>query len=124
MTDQVLSEVFIENQRQRLLAMQREVLGGEERTVSAERKQEEESGEEAREFEDDAQKMEQDVANQALRNVNDQKIADIQRALEKIKEGTYGYSDISGDPIPTERLKILPEAILTVQEQAERDAKQ
>lgn len=123
MSDQELSEAFIESQRQRLLAMQREVLGGEEGTIAAEREQEEVSGAEANEFEDDAQKMEQDVANQALRNVNDQRIADIQRALEKIADGTYGYSDISGDPIPIERLKVLPEAILTVQEQSERDAK-
>ncbi|MEX4002174.1 TraR/DksA family transcriptional regulator [Paraburkholderia sp. EG285A] len=122
MTGQILSEAFIENQRQRLLAMQREVLGGEEGTISAERNQEEASGDEAREFEDDAQKMEQDIANQALRNVNDRRIADIQRALEKIAEGTYGYSDKSGEPIPIERLKILPEAILTVQEESERDA--
>ncbi|WP_069266294.1 TraR/DksA family transcriptional regulator [Paraburkholderia nodosa] len=122
MTGQILSEAFIENQRQRLLAMQREVLGGEEGTISAERNQEEASGDEAREFEDDAQKMEQDIANQALRSVNDRRIADIQRALEKIAEGTYGYSDRSGKPIPIERLKVLPEAILTVQEESERDA--
>ncbi|QGZ59724.1 TraR/DksA family transcriptional regulator [Paraburkholderia acidiphila] len=122
MTDQILSEAFIESQRQRLLAMQREVLGGEEGTIAAERNQEEETGEEAREAEDDAQRIEQDVANQALRNVNDHRIADIQRALEKIAEGTYGYSDKSGDPIPIERLKILPEAILTVQEESEREA--
>ncbi len=122
MTDQILSEAFIESQRQRLLALQREVLGGEEGTIAAERDQEEASGEEAREAEDDAQRIEQDVANQALRNVNDRRIADIQRALEKIAEGTYGYSDESGDPIPIERLKILPEAIFTVQEQSERDA--
>ncbi|WP_321910171.1 MULTISPECIES: TraR/DksA family transcriptional regulator [unclassified Paraburkholderia] len=122
MTDQILSEAFIESQRQRLLALQREVLGGEEGTIAAERDQEEAFGEEAREAEDDAQRIEQDVANQALRNVNDRRIADIQRALEKIAEGTYGYSDKSGDPIPIERLKILPEAIFTVQEQSERDA--
>lgn len=123
MADQGLSEAFIETQRQRLLAMQREVLGGEEGTIAAERSAQEESGSEAQELEDDAQKMEQDVANQALRNVNDERIADIQRALEKIAEGTYGYSDESGDAIPIERLKVLPEAIRTVQEQGEYEAK-
>lgn len=123
MADQGLSEAFIETQRQRLLAMQREVPGGEEGTIAAERSAQEESGSEAQELEDDAQKMEQDVANQALRNVNDERIADIQRALEKIAEGTYGYSDESGDAIPIERLKVLPEAIRTVQEQGEYEAK-
>ncbi|MEK6290780.1 MAG: TraR/DksA family transcriptional regulator [Paraburkholderia tropica] len=122
MTDQILSEAFIENQRQRLLAMQREVLGGEKTTISAGHNQEAVSGEEAKEFEGDAQKMEQDIANQALRNVNDHKVAGIQRALEKIAEGTYGHSDKGGEPIPIKRLKILPESILTVQEESERDA--
>ncbi|QGZ65613.1 TraR/DksA family transcriptional regulator [Paraburkholderia acidisoli] len=123
MSDPGLSDAFIESQRQRLLAMQRELLGGEEGTIAAERDQQEETGSEAEEYEDDAQKMEQDVANQALRDVNDHRIADIQRALAKIADGTYGYSDESGDPIPIERLKVLPEAILTLQEQGARDAR-
>ncbi|WP_244144283.1 TraR/DksA family transcriptional regulator [Paraburkholderia tropica] len=104
--------------------MQRDVLGSEENTIGAERDREEATGAEAEEYEDDAQKMEQDIANQALRNVNQQRIADIQRALEKIADGTYGFSDESGDPIPIERLKALPEAVVTVQEQSVRDARQ
>ncbi|WP_321901898.1 TraR/DksA family transcriptional regulator [Paraburkholderia tropica] len=123
MTGQTLSAAFIEEQRKRLLEMQREVLGSEENTIGAERDREEATGAEAEEYEDDAQKMEQDIANQALRNVNQQRIADIQRALEKIADGTYGFSDESGDPIPIERLKALPEAVVTVQEQSVRDAR-
>lgn len=42
----------------------------------------------------------------------------IERALQKIEEGTYGLSDIDGTPIPLERLEALPYAALTV-EQAE-----
>ncbi|SMG58856.1 TraR/DksA family transcriptional regulator [Paraburkholderia susongensis] len=118
-----LDAAFIAKQRARLEALQRELLGGEEGTIAKERALEEYRGEEANEFEDEAQRLEQDVANQALRNTNDQRIADIQRALEKIAEGTYGYSDESGDPIPIERLEAVPEAILTVQEQAAREAR-
>ena len=33
----------------------------------------------------------------------------VNRALEKIKEGTYGLSDVSGQPIPRERLEAIPE---------------
>ncbi|CAM2159902.1 TraR/DksA family transcriptional regulator [Paraburkholderia tropica] len=124
MTGQTLSAAFIEEQRKRLLEMQRDVLGSEENTIGAEGDREEATGAEAEEYEDDAQKMEQDIANQALRNVNQQRIADIQRALEKIADGTYGFSDESGDPIPIERLKALPEAVVTVQEQSVRDARQ
>ncbi len=42
----------------------------------------------------------------------------IERALQKIEEGTYGLSDIDGTPIPLARLEALPYAALTV-EQAE-----
>lgn len=46
----------------------------------------------------------------------------IDRALEKINEGTYGICDISGDEIPIARLEAVPYATMTVraQEQLEK----
>ncbi len=46
----------------------------------------------------------------------------IDRALEKIEEGTYGICDISGDEIPRARLDAVPYATMTVkaQEQLEK----
>jgi DnaK suppressor protein len=41
----------------------------------------------------------------------------VERALQKIEEGTYGRSDDSGEPIPRGRLEAMPEAIRTVEEQ-------
>ena len=41
----------------------------------------------------------------------------VERALQKIEEGTYGLSDESGEPIPRGRLEAIPEAIRTVEEQ-------
>ena len=41
----------------------------------------------------------------------------VERALQKIEEGTYGLSDDSGEPIPRGRLEAMPEAIRTVEEQ-------
>lgn len=38
----------------------------------------------------------------------------IERALQKMDEGTYGLSDIDGTPIPVERLRALPYALTTV----------
>lgn len=38
----------------------------------------------------------------------------VNRALEKMEEGTYGQSDIDGAPIPLERLEALPYALTTV----------
>ena len=41
----------------------------------------------------------------------------IDRALEKIEEETYGICDISGDAIPKARLEAVPYANMTVQAQ-------
>jgi len=46
-----------------------------------------------------------------------ERLARVERALGKIDEGTYGFSDISGHPIPDERLEVMPDAINTVTEQ-------
>lgn len=40
------------------------------------------------------------------------KLADVDRALEKIDEGTYGYCDRCGAAIPDERLGARPWAVL------------
>ncbi|MFM0130198.1 TraR/DksA family transcriptional regulator [Paraburkholderia sediminicola] len=116
-----LSDEFIAQQRKRLLALRLELLGGEENTIADERTAEEQHGDEAQEFEDEAQGMAQNEVNQALHDVNDQRISDIERALQKIDEGTYGLSDASGDPILKARLEVAPEAILTVEEQSRRE---
>jgi DnaK suppressor protein len=41
----------------------------------------------------------------------------IDRALEKIEEGTYGICDISGKEIPRKRLDAIPYATMTVEAQ-------
>ena len=44
-------------------------------------------------------------------------IKQIDRALEKITEGSYGQCDITGEDIPMKRLEALPYASMTVQSQ-------
>jgi len=41
----------------------------------------------------------------------------IERALEKIEDGTYGICDISGKDISKERLEAVPYATMTVEAQ-------
>lgn len=60
--------------------------------------------------------------NRTLHYVSRQRLADIERALRKIDEGTYGFSDLSGDPIPSERLEATPEAVRTVEEERSRES--
>lgn len=38
----------------------------------------------------------------------------IDRALEKMEEGTYGICDVTGDEIPVKRLEAVPYANMTV----------
>ncbi|NBQ99355.1 MAG: conjugal transfer protein TraR [Actinobacteria bacterium] len=47
-----------------------------------------------------------------------QSIEEIDAALDRMKIGEYGYSVISGLPIPKERLKAMPEATQLVTELA------
>lgn len=41
----------------------------------------------------------------------------IDRALEKIEEGTYGFCDITEEEIPVNRLEAIPYATMTVKAQ-------
>ncbi len=79
---------------------------------------------EAREAEDDAQDMAQNEVDINIDVVEDRRLRAIERALEKIDEGTYGLSDASGDPIPKARLEAMPEALLTIQEEEARERQQ
>ena len=47
----------------------------------------------------------------------ERRLENVERALQKIDEGTYGLSDDSGEPIPRGRLEAVPEAVRTVEEQ-------
>jgi RNA polymerase-binding transcription factor DksA len=46
-------------------------------------------------------------------------LTEIDEALERIELGSYGICEISGQPIPTSRLKAIPFARFTVECQAE-----
>lgn len=72
---------------------------------------------EAHEYEDDAQKLAllETEGNLVSRDI--ERLSRVERALRKIEEGTYGFSDVSGKPIPEARLEATPDAINTVQEQ-------
>jgi len=118
-----LSREFMEQQRQRLIALRKQLLGGEENNLARERAIQLQHGDEAAEEEDTAQDMAQREVDQALHDVDDTRIANIERALQKIADGSYGLSDLSGEPIPQTRLEATPEAILTVQEERQREGR-
>lgn len=45
-------------------------------------------------------------------------LAQVDKALARIADGTYGLSEVSGKPIPLERLEALPYATTLVDEEA------
>lgn len=56
-------------------------------------------------------------------NADDRKtLAQIRRALDRIDEGLYGFSEQSGEPIPIERLEAVPYATTLVDESPPEDA--
>ncbi len=112
---------FIEQQRKRLVALRAQLLGGEEQGLKQARAIGGDYREEAQELEDEAQRMEERQIQYGLYGVEEGRLRAIDRALQKIDEGTYGLSDLSGEAIPKARLKILPEAFLTVQEEESRE---
>jgi DnaK suppressor protein len=65
-----------------------------------------------------AQEGVDDAVATALRD----RLAAIDRALQRVEDGSYGRSIRSGAPIPDERLEAEPAAELTVQEAADDQA--
>jgi DnaK suppressor protein len=49
------------------------------------------------------------------------RLAEVDVALRKLEAGTYGVSELSGAPIPLERLDLVPWARLTVEEEERRE---
>jgi DnaK suppressor protein len=111
-----LDAAFIEQQRQKLLQLQA-TLRAAARADDADAADLRSSSEWAEEAEDDAQKLaglELDD-NLAVRDL--ERLRRVERALEKIEQGTYGLSDQSGVIIPRERLAAVPETTLTLSEE-------
>jgi DnaK suppressor protein len=75
-----------------------------------------------REYEDDAQKLATLEMEGSLVVRDVERLKWVDRALQKIEEGTYGLSDLSGELIPRERLEAAPESIYTLDEEKALEA--
>ena len=49
------------------------------------------------------------------------RLENVERALRKMEEGSYGICDDTGEEIPKGRLEAIPEAVTTVEAQQRRD---
>jgi DnaK suppressor protein len=116
-----LDNAFIQKQRHQLTKLRDELLRTTRAGETEETELHSQSLGEARESEDDAQKLAMLEVDGAAVRRSLQRLARIERALQKIEDGTYGFSDTSGKPIPRERLEAMPEAIHTVSELSEAE---
>jgi DnaK suppressor protein len=118
MTKHTLDQAFIDAQRDKLLALKAELVGTADNAAREEQAAQVEPDGEPRDSADGAETMAIQENDEALFNLNALRVQAVQHALDKIEQGTYGLSDVSGEPIPRARLEAVPEAANTVEEQA------
>lgn len=67
--------------------------------------------------EDDAEVLEEEQVDQAVETTLRRELEAVERAEQRVEDGTYGFSVESGEPIPAERLEAVPWAERTIAEQ-------
>jgi DnaK suppressor protein len=113
-----LNDTFLARQRGRLEKLRAELTTA---GTAAEQRGRDEAGDEPRDFGDEGELLTRRELEDSLHLLAERRLQDVERALSKIAEGTYGLSDRSGAAIPRERLEKVPEAIYTIAEEEERE---
>jgi DnaK suppressor protein len=114
---------FIEKQRQALLKLRAELVSAVKDGAADEAAIMDESSGGPREYEDEAQKLATLELEGSLVVRDLARLRWIDRALQKIEEGTYGLSDLSAEVIPRKRLEAAPESIFTLEEEQALEAR-
>ena len=118
MANQELDQEFIARQMQRLQELRAEIKRVHDGLEEDERfRAEEEEDFTQHDSGDMSQSLFTREVDATVEEQVERRLQAVERALQKIEEGTYGLSDDSGDPIPRGRLEAIPEAIRTVEEQ-------
>lgn len=63
----------------------------------------------------------QDEISSQLAEVESRELAQIENALERMRNGTYGICEVTGKPIPLARLQALPYATMCIEAQREAE---
>ncbi len=122
MENKELDREFIEKQRARLEELRMELI----RMVEGLEEDQRYRAEEEEDFtEHDSGDMSHSLFTRELDATVEQtlerRLRNVERAMQKIEEGTYGICDDTGEPIPRGRLEAVPEAIYTVEAQQRRE---
>lgn len=118
MAGQKLDESFIDDQKQRLLELKAEL---ERMRDGLDEDQRDRADGEGDYTEHDSGDLSQSIFSREMDATIEgqvgRRLEDVERALEKIEEGSYGVCDDTGEEIPKGRLEAVPEAIRTVEAQ-------
>jgi DnaK suppressor protein len=117
LADQELDQQFVENQRERLVDLRDELVRIRDGMADDERDLGEAEGDTQLDSGDLSQDMFTREMDASIGEQVGRRLGEVDRALQKIEEGTYGLSDDSGESIPRGRLEAVPEALRTVEEQ-------
>ncbi len=112
-----LDAAYLERKRRQLIKLRDELRKTTNAAEAEEGSIKNESALQAHEYEDDAQKLDMLEKEGSLVSRDVERLARVERALKKIADGTYGYSDVSGQRIPDDRLEAMPDATTTLAEQ-------
>jgi DnaK suppressor protein len=116
-----LDAEFIAQQKERLTVLRHQLVGVGNAAGLDEQAWQGAANGEPQDEGDDGARFAQQENDEAVLNHGEARVAAIDRALEKIEEGTYGYSDESDEPIPRARLEAVPETLYTVEEADARE---
>ena len=114
-----LDPSFLASQRKRLVALRTDLSRSMDRDAEEARQVLSADQDHANEIEDRAQDLAIAENDRILSSQLGSQLTAIDRALAKLDEGTYGFSDVSGLPIPIARLQARPQALVTMLEEPE-----
>jgi DnaK suppressor protein len=117
MQNDEIDQQFVERQRERLIGLREELVRIREGMAADEEDLGESEGDTTPDSGDMSQAMFTREMDASIGEQAERRLGEIDRALQKVEDGTYGLSDDSGEPIPRGRLEAVPEAIRTVEEQ-------
>ena len=112
-----IDQQFVERQRERLVGLRDELVRIRDGMSADEEDLGETEGDTTLDSGDLSQDMFTREMDASIGEQVERRLGEVDRALQKIEDGTYGLSDKSGEPIARGRLEAVPEAIRTVEEQ-------
>ena len=117
MANTQLDEQFVEQQRGRLEDLKEELLRVRRGMEEDERDRSQEEQDAELDSGDESQQMFTREMDATIGEQMERRLQDVERALEKISEGSYGICEDTGEEIAKGRLEAVPEALRTVEAQ-------